>query len=148
MGGRRVDGGRTVDLAAFEGLWHLTRTIEDIRAGQGGSFLGTARFTPAPSGLAYVEEGALTLGAAAPMTATRRYLWRAAGDAIEIDFEDGRFFHAFPAGQPSPAAEHFCDPDHYSVRYDFTRWPDWRAEWRVTGPRKEYRMSSAYRRAS
>ena len=135
-----------MELAAFEGLWTLTRTIEDISAGQRGRFLGTARLTPTPGGLAYVEEGRLTLAAAPPMAASRRYLWRAAGAAIEIDFEDGRFFHAFPAAEPRPEASHFCDPDHYAVRYDFTPWPDWRAEWRVTGPRKDYRMVSDYRR--
>ena len=134
-----------MELAAFEGDWRLARVIEDARAGQRGAFAGAARFTPAPGGLAYLEEGTLTLGAAPPMAASRRYFWRAAGAGIAVDFEDGRFFHAFATGEARPGAEHLCDPDTYAVRYDFTLWPLWRAEWRVLGPRKDYRMVSDYR---
>ena len=47
---------------------------------------------------------------------------------------------------PEPVADHWCDPDTYKVRYDFREWPLWRAEWRVTGPRKDYVMRSVYTR--
>lgn len=145
-----------MELADFEGRWALTRRIDDARANARGRFEGEARFTAAPGGLAYVEEGRLRLGTAPPMTATRRYFWRAVpgvvrgegatGGVIEIDFADGSFFHAFPTDAARPEAEHACAPDHYRVRYDFTAWPAWRAEWRVLGPRKDYRMVSDYRR--
>ncbi|PZQ51312.1 MAG: trigger factor [Rhodovulum sulfidophilum] len=134
-------------LAAFEGLWTLTRRIEDVRAGATGHFEGRARFTAVPGGLAYLEEGELVLGAARPMRASRRYFWREMGPEVEVDFSDGRFFHAFPVGAERPAATHYCAPDQYSVRYDFAAWPDWRAEWRAVGPRKDYAMISDYRRA-
>jgi hypothetical protein len=133
-------------LDAFRGDWRLTRTIEDLRAGRSGRFEGRARFTPEADGLAYVETGTLRFPDAPPMTATRRYLWRAgAGGTIELRFDCGRFFHRFDADEPRPSAEHHCSPDHYRVCYDFSRWPHWRAEWRVRGPRKDYALVSDYR---
>jgi hypothetical protein len=135
-------------LQAFAGRWTLGRTIEDVRAGRAGTLAGTATFTPAPDGLAYAETGTLTLGDAPPMTATRSYLWRDAGaNAIEVLFADGRFFHRFYADEDRPAAVHDCGADQYRVRYDFRRWPRWRAEWRVTGPAKDYGIVSDYRPA-
>ena len=83
------------------------------------------------------------------MQATRRYLWRAGGaGAIDVLFEDGRFFHSFDPDAPTPAAPHDCPPDTYRVRYDFTGWPEWQAEWRVTGPDKDYTMLSRFRPAA
>ena len=80
------------------------------------------------------------------MQATRRYLWRDGGaGTIDVLFEDGRFFHRFDAEDPAPGASHDCAPDSYRVRYDFRAWPRWQAEWRVTGPRKDYAMVSRYR---
>lgn len=135
-------------LEAFEGEWTVERTIADVRAGRSGRFSGRAAFRPAAEGgLDYREEGTLVLDGAAPMTATRDYLWRdGGGGVIEVRFGDGRFFHRFLPEEPTPADVHRCDADTYRVRYDFARWPLWRAEWRVTGPRKDYAMTSAYRR--
>ena len=82
------------------------------------------------------------------MQAERRYLWREAGARVEVFFEDGRPFHSFDPDEPRPAADHWCDPDSYSVHYDFSTWPAWTSEWQVSGPRKDYTMHSAYRRES
>lgn len=128
-------------LADFEGLWRLERRIED-RLGPGGLMTGEARLTPDAEGLVYDETGALRLGDGAPFAATQRYLWRESGDGIELRFADGRFFHRFALARPE--AEHPCGADLYKVRYDFAAWPDWRAEWRVTGPRKDYVMATRY----
>lgn len=136
-------------VEAFEGLWEIERDIEDVRAGRAGRFVGRASFRPSADGLAYREEGELTLEGAAPMAASRDYLWRdGPGGAIEVLFGDGRFFHAFHPDEAAPAAVHACDPDTYRVRYDFSRWPRWQADWRVTGPRKDYAMLSRFRRAA
>jgi hypothetical protein len=130
---------------SFAGRWRLERRIEDRRAGRIGRLAGEARFAPAPGGLAYHEEGTLAFEGGAPMRAERRYLWRDGGaGTIEVLFEDGRLFHRFDAEDLSPGASHACDPDAYRVRYDFRAWPRWRAEWHVTGPRKDYAMVSSY----
>lgn len=132
-------------LQAFVGTWDIDRAIDDVRAGQSGRFTGRARFTPAPEGLHYREEGTLTLGDAPPLAASRDYLWRDAGaGGIEVLFGDGRYFHRIAPDAATPGDTHDCPPDLYHVRYDFTGWPRWRAEWRVTGPRKDYAMLSRY----
>jgi hypothetical protein len=136
-------------LAAFEGDWLLARAVEDLRAGETGTLTGTARFTHDAGGLAYLEEGTLTLGAGPAGAASRRYLWRDAGaGAIEVLFPDGRFFHRFHPDEPAPAAVHDCPPDRYRVRYDFRSWPRWTAEWRVRGPRKNYVTVTHYQRGA
>lgn len=134
-----------MDLFSFTGAWTLARTIEDARAARAGTFTGEARFTPVEGGLAYEEAGTLAFPDAPPMQASRRYLWRAGGaGGIDVLFDDGRFFHSFDPAAPAPDAEHACAPDTYRVRYDFSRWPLWRAEWRVIGPRKDYSMLSRF----
>jgi hypothetical protein len=134
-------------LDAFRGAWTITRAIEDVRQARIGRLDGRATFTPVPDGLAYREEGQLVLDGVT-YAATRDYLWRDGGaGTIEVLFADGRFFHRFYADEDRPAAVHDCGADQYRVRYDFRRWPRWRAEWRVRGPSKDYGIVSDYRPA-
>lgn len=127
-------------LADFAGAWRLEKHIRQDDGGEAW-FEGQATWTPTGDGLAYCEEGLLRMGQAAPVKAERRYLWTV---PLRVSFADGRFFHDVPAygGQ----ALHDCPPDTYLVTYAFTKWPEWRALWRVTGPRKAYRMDCLYRR--
>lgn len=131
----------------FKGAWRLSRDIYDIDSEWLGRFLGQATFTQDGDALAYFEEGKLQFGGLTAMTATRVYRWEFAGDIVLVKFEDGRSFHSFDASAGRPQASHYCDPDDYDVTYDFRNWPKWRAEWRVEGPRKNYRMVSRYCRA-
>ena len=131
-------------LADFEGDWTVERQIDDHCASQHGFFHGKAWFRAVPDGLAYHETGLLTLGAAAPMVASRDYLWRWAAGRIHVDYPGGRAFHDFDPADPK--AHHLCAPDDYTVTYDFSDWPRWHARWRVTGPRKDYEMLSDYNR--
>lgn len=132
-------------LADFAGRWRVVRAIEDRLSAQSATFEGLAVFAEADRGLSYSEEGILTLGDGPAVTATRTYLWQAAGDRIAVLFPDGRPFHDFDPA--APGAVHHCAPDTYRVRYDFSRWPDWQAEWTVAGPRKDYTSVSRYARA-
>lgn len=136
------------DLMDFEGRWGLFRTIEDRLGGRDGTLTGHVTLAPdGPDALVYEEEGQLTIADQPALTARRIYRWaRAPGGRIEVTFEDGRAFHDFSLERTMPEASHWCDPDMYHVTYDFTRWPRWSSEWRVQGPRKNYRMSSQYRR--
>lgn len=136
------------ELKDFEGRWAVTRRIADHLGGVTGRFDGVAVLTPDGAGLHYEERGTLALGGAAPMAATRTYLWRPAPDGtVAVLFGDGRPFHGFDPAAAAPEATHFCDPDDYAVRYDFGAWPVWHAVWTVRGPRKDYRMESRYSRA-
>lgn len=138
---------RVTSLAQFEGVWAIDRHILDHRAGAEGRLTGTATFTPDGEGLTVHETGELRYAGQPPIRAERRYLWRERAGRVEVLFDDGRPFHAFPLDTATPEARHACDPDAYAVRYDFGAFPDWTARWRVTGPRKDYTMTTRYRRA-
>lgn len=132
------------ELSDFEGTWRLVRAIEDRRAGLSGRLEGEARFVPGQGGLVLTETGLLAYGGGAPMQAERRYLWREEAGGIAVYFEDGRPFHWFSAERTE--ASHDCPPDLYAVQYDFGTWPLWSAVWEVSGPRKQYTMTSRYSR--
>jgi len=132
-------------IRRFAGDWTLNRHIFDLDSQWLGRFEGEAILTPTDKGLYYHEEGMLQFGGLTAMTATRDYIWTfPRSNLVRVLFEDGKHFHDFDATEPRPQATHYCDPDEYDVTYDFRKWPDWRAEWRVEGPKKDYRMVSMY----
>jgi hypothetical protein len=135
-----------LSLTDFVGNWSLRREIDDHLAGAQSCFVGTAVFSNSDGGVLLAEDGVLTMAGQRPMQATRRYLWRQNGDAIAVSFDDGRDFHTFRPNEDAPLANHGCPPDFYRVTYDFSDWPNWRSTWQVTGPRKDYRLTSGYRR--
>ncbi len=128
-------------LSDFAGEWTLERMIEPAQ-GPSGRFEGTALWAPEATGLLYEEQGTLKLSGQPAMAAHRRYHWH---HDLWITFEDGRRFHQVPArgGETS----HWCDPDTYLATYDFESWPQFSVEWTVRGPRKDYQMTTVYRRA-
>jgi len=133
-------------LHDFQGKWQIDRRIDDLAAGKVAVLKGQASFTPSAGGLDYLETGKLVLEDAAPIHAERRYSWQLSGGQIAVFFKDGRPFHSFDPKLERASARHLCDPDDYRVIYSFGRWPVWRTEWRVQGPRKHYRMTTEYHR--
>ncbi|SOH93717.1 hypothetical protein SAMN06273572_102395 [Monaibacterium marinum] len=133
-------------LAPFVGEWSIRRDIFDLDSNWTGRFEGRGVFEPSTAGLAYAEEGELRFAGLPGFKATRGYHWRADGRHIIVEFEDGRFFHRFDPATDGTEATHFCDPDTYDVRYVFEFPNTWRSEWRVEGPRKDYRMVTNYAR--
>lgn len=136
-------------IEKFAGDWSIKRHIFDLDSQWLGRFEGVARFTAVDDGLHYNEEGKLQFGGLTAMKATREYLWTFPEDGdgagmVRVLFDDRRHFHDFDPNDDRPQATHYCDPDEYDVTYDFRKWPEWRAEWRVEGPRKDYRMVSIY----
>jgi hypothetical protein len=128
-------------LADFEGAWRITRMIRHC-AGAPALFMGTAVWMPDVNGLAYHESGVLKIDGHLEIRSERRYHWDA---GLNVTFDDGWFFHRVPSEGGQTA--HWCDPDHYAVTYHFNKWPVFEVEWRVMGPRKDYRMHSRYERA-
>lgn len=139
-------------LAFLRGTWELTRSVRD--GGRTGRFDGVATFSPLSADtLAYREAGVLSFdGRQVP--ATRRYRYRAAGGAVEVDFDDGRFFHVLDLRQGHWEAEHACGRDRYHGTFVLqgpdrftTRWlvgtPGERG---VAGPTKDQELISVYRR--
>ncbi|WP_108860324.1 DUF6314 family protein [Ruegeria sp. Alg231-54] len=133
------------NLSDFKGQWSLTRTILDAQAGQVVQADGHTVLSPTEDGLIYDEEVTLRVPGQAEMKGTRRYLWHAAGEAIAIHFDDGRYFHRLALGQAHASDHHDCPPDSYDAVYDFSAWPVWSVRWIVSGPRKSYEMSTDYR---
>lgn len=144
---RRDDAGpEPSHLRDFAGRWRLNRVIADFRGGVDVRMRGWVTFAADAGGLICDETGLLRYGDGPEVQADRRYLWRAGGPGrVDVCFEDGRFFHSF-ALAPEAGAVHFCAPDRYAVRYDFSGWPVWRAVWRVTGPRKDYESTTQFSR--
>lgn len=131
----------------FSGVWMLRRDIYDLDSEWIGRFTGHATLDRDNDALAYFEQGKLKFGGLNSITATRAYRWTFPGAGrVAVAFEDGRRFHEFDANLTRAKASHYCDPDTYEVAYVFANWPEWRAEWRVEGPRKNYRMVSIYTR--
>ncbi|MEM6375340.1 MAG: DUF6314 family protein [Pseudomonadota bacterium] len=127
----------------FEGRWYLERAILHAN-GQRATLTGRAVFTRHSDALFYHETGTLCVKGQAPCRAERRYRWvPIEAGSIDVFFEDGREFHRID--QDAPRARHDCGSDTYHVEYDFDDWPIWRAVWRVTGPQKDYTLTSNYR---
>jgi len=133
-------------LSDFEGRWRIARRIEDEWMGTTGLFEGVARFAPDAHGLRYHEVGELKLPQEPPMAASRKFLWRAHADDIEVLYEDGAPFHRIAGGADVVQAWHACGQDDYEVSYNFTHWPAWRMIWKVRGPRKDYVSISDFTR--
>jgi hypothetical protein len=135
-------------LADFAGDWSFLRIIAEPDRTETGRVAGLVRFRAGEGGLICDEQGEMRLAGVQPMQATRRTIWREAEGMIEVRFGDGRPFHAFDPAAVWAEARHDCTPDLYRVVYDFGAFPDWRSIWRVTGPKKDYVMTTAHRRAA
>ena len=127
-------------LADFEGAWQLTRRVTEA-GGRVTEVTGRAVWRRQGAGLVCEETGEMRVPGHAPMQVVRRMLW---GPGLSVAFEDGRPFHDVPT--EGGAVSHWCAPDRYDGHYDFSRWPEFRVEWRGRGPRKDYQMVTDYRR--
>lgn len=133
-------------LYFFSGAWAFLRRVEDKRQRLEGSQLGEARFMPDGDGLRYRESGQLALGDHRG-TGHRSYLYRFPGNGqVEILFESGDFFLALDLSDGSGTAEHLCERDRYRARFIVEDSYRWRNDWIVSGPRKDYVLTTWYLR--
>ncbi len=142
------------DLKGFlQGVWWLSRRLDDRRAGQQGELTGSAVFSPdGPNDLHYSEKGRLVIGERAnpqhegPALQSYRYAFPEAGRAV-VRFGDGRLFHELDLSGGRWDCTHLCDPDRYEGSFTVLGPDSWRVVWRVAGPRKDLTLDSTYRRA-
>jgi hypothetical protein len=128
------------------GHWLVERHIHDLDSAWTGRFDGRAHFAPVPGGLAYREDGVLQMGGLA-MNAWQVWRWEFPTEAeAAVFFEDGRPFHRFDPRARRPEASVVFEPDRYDIAYEFAGPDEWLCEWRVEGPRKDYRTVTRYRR--
>jgi hypothetical protein len=135
-------------LADFVGDWRFARVVAERDGTETARVAGRARYTPGEGGLLCAETGEMRLTGGPPMKAERRTIWREAAGRIEVLFGDGRPFHSFDVAAIWAEARHDCTPDIYRVVYDFSMFPVWTSVWRVTGPQKDYVMTTEHRRAA
>lgn len=128
-------------LEGLTGRW-LTQRVIRHRDGTVARFTGTTLWRPDGAETICSESGQLVVADATPFAASRTTRWSATATCISVTFADGRPFHVI-AGRN---AHHDCPPDDYRLRYDFSAWPEWSVRWQVTGPRKDYRALTRYRR--
>jgi hypothetical protein len=151
--------GRTGDF--LRGCWRAERVITDFRSGTTGSFSGTAVFTPepgdpteavparapVPAPLVYREEGELTFGGhRGPASRNLLYLPATDGSATVL-FADGRPFFTLNLRPGVCVAEHPCGDDSYQVTVRVLGPDTYTESWRVTGPGKDYLMTTTHTRA-
>jgi hypothetical protein len=144
------------------GDWDVVREIADHRTGQAGSFRGQASFRPAAAGhasaagqqgsldgrvLDFTEHGELRLGShRGPASRSLRYYGRSDGSA-DVRFSDGREFYRLDLSYGSSKAAHPCRADRYVVTVTRLSADAFSEVWRVTGPAKDYDMTTVYTRA-
>ncbi|HUN49137.1 MAG TPA: DUF6314 family protein [Stellaceae bacterium] len=141
--------GEVVDR--FAGLWTLERRIAGHAA-----MRGTARFAPLPGGgIEYREEGELRLATGEQLDATRSYRFRALSNGFAVFFAEAppRLFHEISLvlrsdGSLAGEARHLCAPDLYLSEYRFAPDGQFSVRHAVRGPRKDYMISTRYRRVT
>jgi hypothetical protein len=126
----------------------VDRRIRDWRAGQDGSFRGTARFRASADGcgLEYTEDGDLRFGSHHGR-AQRRLIYRGRADgAADVRFADGREFYRLDLRDGGWQAEHPCRADSYHVTTRRVSPDSFTEIWQVAGPGKDYELETTYRR--
>jgi Family of unknown function (DUF6314) len=158
--GRGPDAARP-DLAAgtlgyLHGDWDVVREIADHRSGVAGSFRGHASFRPQPEAadadgldgrvLELTEQGELRFGARRG-PASRSLLYYGCSDgSAEVRFADGREFYHLDLRTGACHAVHPCRADRYAVTVTWLSADSFTEVWQVTGPAKDYDLTSVYTR--
>lgn len=134
-------------MERLAGAWSFDRIIE----GQ-ATMQGRATFSPLDTeSLAYREQGTLRLPNGTELQAEREYIFRKCEGGFDVFFkeEPPRLFHRISlhgAAELTGDASHLCNLDTYRSSYSF--WPDGQFTIRhvVSGPRKDYTMTTVYTR--
>jgi hypothetical protein len=127
----------------LEGVWAFNRRI----SGYGGMD-GTATFIRKDGDtLLYRETGLLKLDEGPVFESYRNYIYRWNGKRITVFFEDGRPFHELDFETNMLARGfHECGLDLYRAAYHFKNADGFRLEWTVTGPKKDYKIETEFKK--
>jgi hypothetical protein len=120
----------------LEGLWHFKRLVSNY-----GTLEGTALFKKiSPNTLHYREEGHSSHG-----TFFQEYLYEYASE-ISVYFMDKSLLHRlqFKHKLTMARAEHLCKCDHYSAEYEFLNEQQWRLNYLVRGPKKDFSIQTQF----
>lgn len=127
------------DPRLLVGRWRLHRVIDDRRAGERSVVTGELLISPDQDGLLWQESGRWERAAGAVDVRRTLHLTHAPAESRWwVCFEDGRPFHPWAPGEQ---VVHPCGRDTYTghVSGDLR---GWNVDWLVTGPEKDYTMTS------
>ncbi|MGQ4273222.1 DUF6314 family protein [Terrihabitans sp. B22-R8] len=135
-------------FAGLEGSWRLDRVVAPA-----GTLSGTADFSlRSDGGLDYQERGDLVLPHGT-FAAERRYRFDPEDDGFSVHFADAapRLFHRVRLSRTDEGsligeAPHRCGRDLYVTAYRFASDGTFTIVNSVTGPNKDYTVTSAYTR--
>lgn len=160
-------------MRALQGRWKVSRRFQSRDSlNPSGNFEGIASLHPRTLEDSkfdlenlYVEEGDFTTDTGLTFKANRRYVHRyqESTDTLSLWFvkvDDNKkvdyLFHEIEILPPEGdsgwrgKAYHWCEPDKYHVEYEFrfqgVGLKEWRMEYTVKGPKKDYTIRSTYRR--
>jgi hypothetical protein len=132
-------------IALLGGRWSVQRSLVDLRSGREGDFTGTASFERRGGCLRWAETGRMRFGGHEG-PAERRLSIVQGPDGWTVEFEDGRPFHPLDLATGACTVEHRCGDDLYAGEYRLLGPDALDVRWRVTGPRKDQEIHTAYRR--
>lgn len=157
-------------VAYLLGTWEVERELVDRRAEVVGTFRGTAVFqeltgagvargpaggtsaalpgdAPGRAVVEHAERGELAWGGVTgPAGRTLLVVPQADGSA-RVTFADGREFHDLDLRAGRWSALHPCVADVYAGTFTVVSPDEWHVRWDVTGPAKDQRLTTTYRRA-
>lgn len=127
------------DPLSLLGVWTLARTIDDRQGAETSTVRGTTELVRLDDGrVLWSESGIMQRGDhEIPVSRTLYVEPRATG--WFVTFEDGRDFHPW---EPGEEVVHPCAADTYVGRIELVDPDTWTVEWNVTGPAKDYTMTS------
>lgn len=126
------------DPARLLGRWRLSRVVDDRREGCRSTISGWLDLSAVAADRIRWEESGRWHRPQAEVE-VRRALWLVHQDrGWWVLFEDGRDFHPW---EPDSPVVHDCRPDTYGGLVSGT--PErWTVRWDVTGPEKDYSMTT------
>lgn len=144
-------GNAAVAFGWLPGDWTLSRTISD-----GSTVIGEAKFsTLKPRVLHYLETGTLRLQSGYLGKIRREYYYVLEEDHIHVTFADAApgertFLRLYPVddgnGCLRAQGNHHCDCDLYAAVYSFESARQVVMTVQVSGPKKDYRITTALTR--
>lgn len=132
-----------LDPTALLGAWTFTRVIDDHLAGDEKRVVGRCEFAVATGGRIRWSETGTLYSANLELPVMRTSYLEPRGAGWFVTFEDGRDFHPWAPGEP---VVHHCGADLYAGRVSAPGPEGFTVRWRVTGPKKDYTMTTALTR--
>lgn len=131
------------DPQVLLGTWEFHRVIDDHRSAERSTVDGRAKLSTEEQRIRWSETGTLSWRGQEIPVSRVLYLERR-DDGWFVTFEDGRDFHPWAPGE---SVEHLCGADVYRGQIaDRAQAGRWSIAWSVTGPTKDYRMTTMLRR--